>query len=398
MAASWCSEVRLAVARAWPLLAALLAGCATAPFDARWLGDQVTDLVREHFYDAARGEAWAVRHRGYGNGLVTREQFAATTQALLQELQASHTGYFTVDDPYWHGLRAVFCGSLGVPPPQWDSIGVDVTEDGFVRQLFVGGAAEQARLLRGDRIVAADGQPFAPVASLRGRAGQNVHLTIERRPGERLDLTVVPRHVGVADEWRTAQQQGARVVEVNHKRIAVMPLFSGAGDVPVEVLKEALAGKFADADALVLDFRNGFGGCNPDFVSLFDPAVPQLAQTERDGTVHVFAASWRKPLVVVENAGSRSGKELVLRALQRSHRAVLVGEPSGGAVLGGRPFLLADGALLYLAVADVQVDGERFEGRPVQPDVQVEDRLQYAAGADPQLDRALQVAAEQASR
>jgi carboxyl-terminal processing protease len=89
---------------------------------------------------------------------------------------------------------------------------------------------------------------------------------------------------------------------------------------------------------------------------------------------------------------ARSGKEVVARALQRHRRAVLVGERTAGAVLGGQPFLLSDGSLLFLAVQGVLVDGETLEGIGVAPDVAVAADLPYAEGRDPQLERALDTA------
>jgi carboxyl-terminal processing protease len=117
-----------------------------------------------------------------------------------------------------------------------------------------------------------------------------------------------------------------------------------------------------------------------------------LTRIDRDGHRSDYAASWRKPLVVLVDGGSRSGKEMVARALQRSHRAAIVGERTAGAVLAGQPFLLSGGSLLFLAVEDVRIDGERLEGGGVQPDVSVPAPLPYADGADPQLERALEVA------
>ena len=73
----------------------------------------------------------------------------------------------------------------------------------------------------------------------------------------------------------------------------------------------------------------------------------------------------------------------------------LVGERTAGFVVGGRPFLLSDGSLLYLAVMDVEVNGQRLEGVGVAPDVEVPDQLDLAAGADPQLERAVDLAVEQ---
>jgi carboxyl-terminal processing protease len=51
--------------------------------------------------------------------------------------------------------------------------------------------------------------------------------------------------------------------------------------------------------------------------------------------------------------------------------------------------------LLYLAVVDVLVDGERLEGKGVIPDIEVPSPLEYAQGKDPQLEKAVEVLLEQ---
>jgi len=66
-----------------------------------------------------------------------------------------------------------------------------------------------------------------------------------------------------------------------------------------------------------------------------------------------------------------------------------VGTRSAGALLAGRAYLLSNGCLLLLAVADVSVDGERLEGRGVAPLVSVPFDIRYAQGNDPQLVRAI---------
>jgi carboxyl-terminal processing protease len=172
-----------------------------------------------------------------------------------------------------------------------------------------------------------------------------------------------------------------------------VPLFSGAGEEHEQALKESLSEKLAAAHSLVLDFRDGWGGCNPTLVNLFNRAVPRLTSVNRDGKELTLDSQWRKPLVLLINGGTRSGKEAVAFALQEHQRATLVGERTAGAVLAGRCFPLPDGSLLYLAVADVRVDGERLEGRGVMPDVEVADALPFAQGTDPQLQKALELAA-----
>jgi carboxyl-terminal processing protease len=290
---------------------------------------------------------------------------------------------------------AIFAPALKRPAPAFDSIGVDLQEGRFVRRVFAGGPAEAAGLRRGDEIVGADGKPLAEVATFRGQSARQVALAVRRREGAPLiELRVRPRTVVATREWAEAQDRGSRTIPRGGRTIAYVPMFSAAGDLPREVLRDRLNGPLRDADALVLDLRDGFGGADPDLVGLLDPRPPVLTFIENDGDRRIYDPSWRKPLVVLVNGGTRSGKEVVARSIQRHHLGTLVGTRTAGAVAAGQPFLLADGSLLLLAVADILADGERLEGVGVTPDVEVPDRLPYAEGADPQLDAALDVAAK----
>lgn len=78
---------------------------------------------------------------------------------------------------------------------------------------------------------------------------------------------------------------------------------------------------------------------------------------------------WTRPVVLLVDEGTTSGKEL--------------------AGVGGRGFLMADGSLLHLAVMDIGVDGRHLEGVGVAPDVVVPFERRWAAGRDPQLGAAL---------
>jgi carboxyl-terminal processing protease len=357
------------------------------------LGSEIVAIVQEHFYDAQQGRAWAQRNSGYG-AAGDMEAFISDTRSRLKELQASHTGYYTPRDVEYYGLLAIFGPALKVEPVTWDSIGIDVSPEGFVRVVFAGGPAEQAHLRRGDKLLSVDGKPFHPVESFRGRSGQSLSVTFQRHAGEPVrQVTVVPRAVNPKQEWLAHQQQGTRIIERAGKTLAYVPMYACAGPEYEQALAEAIAGPLYRADALVIDFRYGWGGCNPGFVNLFNHAPPVLTFLDRDGKPRTMDGQWRKPVIVLINEGSRSGKEAVAFSLQQHGIARLVGERTAGAVLGGRCFLLSDRSILYLAVADIRVDGQRLEGQGVAPDVVVADTLAFADGTDPQLERALDLAA-----
>ncbi len=373
-----------------------------APADRVAVARQVADLVSERFFDARRAAEWRDRHRDLPEKAAaagSREVFADAVRRALSDLGASHTAYHTPDDPEYYGLTAIFRGPLGLAKVETDSIGADVTPEGFVRAVFAGGPAQRAGLRRGDRIVSADGAPgpFHPVRSLRGRAGRPLAITVRRSAtGPEDTLRVTPRRADPQDEWLAAQRAGTRVLNVSGRRVGYLPMFCGAGERYEAAAREAVAGgELQQARALVLDLRDGWGGMNPSFVTLFDPRPPVLSFRGREGGAWTeLDAQWRRPLIVLVNGGTRSGKEAVAHALRKHRVATLVGSRTAGAVLGGQCFLLRDRSLLYLAVRDVRVDGTTLEGVGVAPDIAVPDALEYSGGKDAPLEKALRIAAE----
>jgi carboxyl-terminal processing protease len=231
------------------------------------------------------------------------------------------------------------------------------------------------------------------VLSLRGRAGRQIVLTVERYKGQsKLEMQVIPRKIDPAQEWLDAQQLGSKLIRRRSRSIAYIPLFSCAGESYKTALYNTVVSKFQNAHALILDFRNGWGGCSPDFLSLFDSVPPVLTIIDRNGKVRKHDTQWRKPLYVLINGGTRSGKEMVAFAIKKHRLGTLIGQRTAGEVLGGSCYLLPDKSLLYLAVADVRIDDQRLEGQGVSPDIEVPDNLPFAAGADPQLEKALEIA------
>ncbi len=244
---------------------------------------EIVSLVRKHFFDRARAEAWAEENAGYAKNVRDQDAFVKATREALGRLKASHTAYFTSDDVEYFGLKSIFRKPLGLDSGEIDSIGVDVAPGCFVRTVFAGGPAAKAGLKRGDKILRADGKEFHPVLSFQGRAGRPVTLTVQSREVQTPhEVIVTPRKIDPSTEWLEAQELGARLYEKRGKTIAYMPLFSAAGEQYQQALREAIIGKFAKADALVLDFRDGWGGASPTFLNLFDRTAPYFDQIDAE--------------------------------------------------------------------------------------------------------------------
>jgi carboxyl-terminal processing protease len=114
-----------------------------------------------------------------------------------------------------------------------------------------------------------------------------------------------------------------------------------------------------------------------------------VTMVDRHGKRTVANLKWRKPVAMLVNSGTRSGKEILAYGFKKYGMGEVIGTRTTGAVLAARAFLLSDGSLLLLAVNDVLVDGQRLEGVGVTPTIEVPFSLEYAQGKDPQLERAI---------
>lgn len=388
--------VVLVIALAGVLLLAISPGqTVSSGSDFAAVGQEVVNTVLAHFYDSTRAEVWAVGHAGYADGAQSQAEFVALTRDALADLATSHTAYYTDTDPEYYGLRAIFRRAHDIENVSVESIGADIDTDGFVTVVFAGSPAGHAGLRRGDRVLKADGEAFGRVVSFHGRSGQWVELDVERQTNEApIQIRVKPQTVDPEEEWLEAQRAGARFIERGGKRIAYVPFYSCAGGQYKDMLKDQIAENIHAADALIIDFRGGWGGCAPGFVDVFTDTPAELRMITRGGDVIRWDQYWRGRVYLLIDGGTRSGKEVVAYTIKKHGLGILVGEPTAGAVVGGRSFILQNGSLMYLAVADVTVDGERLEGVGVEPDVYVESGLRYAAGADPQLEAAVILASQ----
>src|SRR5271166_66200 len=373
--------------------------------------DEAWQTVRDHFYDPnLRGMDWAsvrARYAPQAAAAESEDELAAVINSMLHELHASHTELYTRADPAYYQLADIFAGALrhrglqrAFPDAKvtYPGIGIFTGPDAaghiFVTGVIEDAPAQRAGLLVGDEIVAADGAPFRPVLSFRTKIGSPVVLSIRRHAGEVVEsITVTPAELQPHEMFLQGLKASARLIPThNGRHIGYVHVWSYAGDAYQQALEQLLGeGVLKDADALVLDLREGWGGAVPDYLDLFNIRAPTMQVRDRDGRTRLDNVKWRRPVAILVNERSRSGKEVLAYGFEKYRLGAVIGSHTSGAVLAATAFLMSNGDLMLLAVDDVRVDGERLEGIGVDPTIAVPFDSRYAGGSDPQLDRAIMV-------
>ena len=372
--------------------------------------DEVWRLVRDRFYDRRlNGLDWQAMREVFApkaEKARSLKELAAIINAMLAKLGASHTRYYTVDEPAFYQLADIFRGALehrglqrifATGEVSYPGIGVFTQSDDdgrtFVTGVIEATPAEKAGLLLGDEIVSVDGGPFRPVGSFRDKVGASVRLGIRRARGDApMTIAVVPAELHPNDMFLQGLKSSARIIMSGGARVGYVHVWSYAGRVYQSALEDLIGeGPLREADALIWDLRDGWGGAQPQYLDLFNSRAPTMQVRSRNGKTGFIDAKWRKPVAALINGGTRSGKEVLAYGFKEYRIGELVGSRTEGAVLAATAFLIGDDGLLLLAVEDVLVDGTRLEGVGVTPTIEVAFDARYAAGRDPQLERAVQI-------
>jgi carboxyl-terminal processing protease len=384
--------------------------------------ETVWKIVNESFYDPAfNGVDWnAVRER-YAPRVAALESDAKLYPLLnemLGELKASH---FSVRPP-----EAGEGDTASASDPTWG-----------------GGVGLTARLVEG-RVTITHVEPRSPAdeAGLRPgfvltRVGETNVADVERRasedagrpvyamlrarravaapllgmPGSAVDVAYLdadgaPHTATLVREQIVGKPLKFGEMPTIIARVEAKRLEDGVGYVRFniflpEMLDEIRAAirSFKDAPAVVVDLRNnpgGVGAMAPSIAAMFlDRETPLGTMKMRRGELRFVAfkqeTHYAGPLVFLVDEGSASTSEILAGSMQEAGRAVVVGQPSLGAVLPSVITKLPNGAIFQYAVADFRTPkGVLLEGRGVAPDVAVPlRRADFLAGRDPVLDAAL---------
>lgn len=262
------------------------------------------------------------------------------------------------------------------------SIGIGESDDVEILSVMLDSPASRADVLVGDVIAAVDATPI-PTGNvdlaaelLRGEAGTEVSLTLERSGDERFELELMREVVETGE--RTV---GYQFFPEHDIAVIQVTLFATTS---TQELDNALAQ--ADADdvhRVVLDLRGNPGGwvsASQGMIGRFVPfdsgpalhedTVPPGGQMLELPIISGERAVYDGEVIVLIDPHTASAAEIVAGALQDHGRATVVGVQSFGKGSVQRVYEFPDGESLRLTVAEwFTPDKRRIQELGIHPDV-----------------------------
>lgn len=336
-------------------------------------------------------EAWAIIQRDYYGELPGMQD--VTYAAIKGMLNAVNDPFTSFATPQEAAIRAEDDSG------EYEGIGayVDIDEAGklVIVAPFEGSPAEAAGLQPEDRIVAVDGVSIVglslseAISKVRGPAGSEVVLTVEREGEQPFDVTIT------RDRFELEISE-AEMLEDDVGYIRLREFSSLASDRLTEDLESLLA---QNPRGIILDLRYNPGGWLDQALAISDIFLHDgviLTQRWKNGSEQVFEAKpggigEEIPLVVLVDRGSASASEIVAGALQDQGRAVLIGEKTFGKGAVQTVHTLSDGSQLIVTSAMwFTPNNQPIHGEGLSPDIEVPYPEELEEGEDPQLERAIE--------
>jgi tricorn protease len=372
--------------------------------------DQSWRYLSEHFYDpkfhGSNWEAVRAKYRPLVQHVALKEDLYSLLYLMLGELNASHLGV----------------AGFGTPPDQITAdLGLifDETYHGKglkIAEVLKRGPADRRglNLKPGDYIMAIDGTELTESVELskllNDKADEAVTVQVTSDPAadpkdpkarRRVEIKPAKREEIAAlsyDRW--VRNNAARVAELSKGKLGYIHIPSMDEEGLDRFVRSLYSDNF-DKEAIVLDVRFNGGGFTHDQVLNYLGAREHTFFRQRDGgegfVLRPYDRKWTKPLVLLINNRSYSDAEILPNAFRTLGLGKLVGEPTGGFVIGTGAVRLVDGSMFRIPRIGVYTSkGVNMEKEGVQPDVLVEPHPdQLAKGVDVQLDKAVEVLQEE---
>ena len=249
---------------------------------------------------------------------------------FLFSLGKSHTEFFGPLHEGFHFFRshAHLTNPKAPPPPNYYNPGLQffAKEPIRIREVLQGFPGEKAGLRRNDKIITVNGKSFKGYWSEPG----DFSLVVKR--GEKLlDIHIHVPKINLSEALFSAQKKSVKIFDTPQGKIGYIRLWTGTHPKSAKHLKQIAAEFERTTQAMILDLRGGYGGAwwqhldsffrdRRDFfyaTSYSTSGKPTKLTAKKKVNKNFYS----KPLVVLINGGTRSGKEALAFQFKKSKQS-----------------------------------------------------------------------------
>ena len=220
-------------------------------------------------------------------------------------------------------------------------------------------------------------------------ADPKLRRRVELQPTTRAQIATL-----MYDRW--VDNNARRVKELSKGTLGYIHIPS-MDEVGLDRFVRSLYSDNFDKDAIVLDVRFNGGGYTHDQILNYLGGKDHTMFFQRGGgfgaVLNFNDRKWSKPLVLLMNNRSYSDAEIFPHAFRTLGLGKLVGQPTGGYVIGTRNMQLIDGSFFRTPrIGVTTVKGINMEKEGVTPDFLIDIPADdFVRGLDPQIDKAVEV-------
>jgi tricorn protease len=364
--------------------------------------DQSWRLLADTFYDAKHhGADWKTvreKYRPLVAHTAMKEDLYNLVSLMLGELNASHLG---------------ISGSTRTPEEQTADLGL-IFDEAYrgpglkIAEVLKRGPADKRGigLKAGDVILSIDRADITDKVNLaqllNGKVNETVMLEVTSNPtnplGKRkVETQAISRDkVGDLMYERWVDKNAAEVARLSGGKLGYIHI-PGMDEPGVERFVRSLYSDNYDKEAVVIDVRYNGGGFTHDQILNYLGAKEHTFFRQRDGgegtVMRQYDRKWTKPSAVLINNQSYSDAEIFPSAYRALGYGKVIGQATGGMVIGTMQTRLIDGSAFRLPRTGVfTTKNINMEREGVSPDIAVDATPEdLAKGTDPQLKKAVEV-------
>ncbi len=282
----------------------------------------------------------------------------------------------------------------------------------YLGDLTIGAPAwKSKKLSAGDKILKVKSKPKEDAVNvvgmlsdeavrlIRGEKGTPVTLTVQKKDGTIIEVTMIREEVAIEDTF-------ARSIVVNAPNgkkygFINLPSFNADFEDPNgrnasdDIKNEIIKLKAQGIEGIVLDLRNNGGGSLTevgDIMGLFMNTGPYVQVKDGNGKINTLKNKnsvpiWNGPVIIMQNELSASASEILAGAMQDYGRGIVLGSPQSfgkGTVqtfVDLNRFLNTEddyGSLKLTIQKFYRVSGESTQRKGVDSDIVMKDFFTYA--------------------